>query len=192
MPALTLTTASRTTDKLNNYSYIYRVEHENVYYSALKDKIGYGPYTYINSCAHLYGNKDNRVSRLKQVLSKFEPRMMRFGRDDICVGKILPASYSWIRPGPREDPLLRDWFKNTYLNGDANAKYYSKDVGNDPVLFCFDSEDQFRRWFFDNEELQLLEQHGFKIVKRRVKSNTVVRGFAQALWRVKDLLKNNS
>jgi hypothetical protein len=78
------------------------------------------------------------------------------------------------------------------LNGDANAKYQSKAADNDPVLFCFDSEYQFKRWFFDKEELELLEQHGFKIVKRRVKSNTIVRGFAQALWRVKDLLKNNS
>jgi hypothetical protein len=58
---------------------------------------------------------------------------------------------------------------------------------HEPILFGFNNEWQLRRWFFDKTEFELLEQNGFKVVKRRIRATDVVQGFAQCLWKIKNI-----
>lgn len=173
---------------MNNYINVYRVEHSSACFPGLKEAVGMGPYTYSGQFGRVFASaRGSPFVRMCDCLRKFEPRPQRYGREDVYPNKTLHASFSWVRPGPREDPHLRDWFTATYLGGKANGTLYSDGMKHEPILFGFNNEWQLRRWFFDKTEFELLEQNGFKVVKRRIRATDVVQGFAQCLWKIKNI-----
>ena len=174
---------------MNNHINMYRMEHATACFPGLKEPVGLGPYTFTT---HFRRNflvlRDSPFEKMCDCLRKFEPRPLRYGREDVYPNKTLHASFNWVRPGPREDPHLRDWFKTAYLNGKANGTLTGEGMKHEPILFGFNNEWQLHRWFFDKTEFELLEQNGFKVVKRRVKTTDVVQGFAQCLWKIKNII----
>ncbi len=161
---------------MNNYVNIYRVEHRTLHYTNINGQIGIGPYFYTNTRAKAE-NLPPEFQELTEFIRVHEPRALRFNREDVLPGKTLPTSFNWVRPGPREDPMLRDWFRHTY-----KVRIEATEIGDmshEPILFGFDSIEQTKRWFFHKKEFDLLKKNGFYIVKRRVPKANVVFGLAQ-------------
>lgn len=130
-------------------------------------------------------------AQMANKLRENEVRPQYFGDENFLKGKALPASFSYIRPGLREDPGLRDFYRQYYLKGGPIDSPQMLDP-TDPFLFVFDSEQQLNRWFFDEEERKLLLENGFGVVKRRVAKETVIRGHAQCLWKTKNLCRQQN
>ena len=174
-----------------NYLNVYRMENSVLFYDGLTEKIGVGPYTY---CSYIYAQNPiesipDAIKMLANKLSVNEERP-RYLKRNIAPGKCLPASSSYLRPGPREDIGLREYFRNHYLGGgDINSTTLAR--YDDPFVFCFDSFEQANRWFFDGEELGLLQACGFHLIKRRIPTSQVVMGHAQGLMKIKDWLKTS-
>lgn len=73
-------------------------------------------------------------------------------------------------PSPYDDSLL---YK------EVNGK--RPDFFGGEWRFGFESETQFRAWFFDNNELTVMAEHGFKMSVYDVPKNKVVRGYCQCI-----------
>jgi hypothetical protein len=168
MLGLILTIALRVTNKMNNHVNIFRVEHKTLRYSDLAEHVGIGPYRFFNNRDNDPGIPPEALSELRSRLEKNEPRMLRFNTKKVLEKKTLPSSFSWVRPGMYEDPLLREHCLRTYTD-EKNYPIKLVHLYRDPIIFVFDSMTQLKRWFFDEIEFNLLEQSGFHVVKRRVK-----------------------
>lgn len=172
-----------------NYVNVYRMEHRQAFYGGLSENIGIGPYMFCQELRNkfIFDTLPKEIQDLNQKLLINEERP-RYLKRNIAPGKCLPATASYLRPGPREDIGLREYFKNHYLGGgDINSTTLAR--VDDPFVFCFDSFEQANRWFFDCDELDLLKICGFHLVKRRVPSTQAVFGHAQGLLKIKDWVK---
>jgi hypothetical protein len=114
-------------------------------------------------------------SELSKFLGKNEPHernIKKFkGRSHT---KLLPTSFSWERPGPCEDPILREeWLKR---------KKFRMNLESDPnLIFGFDSLEQCRSWWFDKEEIFCLGKNGFIVDEYRVKTKFILKGLRQTI-----------
>lgn len=161
------------------------MEHKKITYGDMSMPIGIGPYFFLNSNRVDY-NQRNLFDTLPDLAYRIynnEDRQLRLKRD-VLPGKCLPSSFSAVRPGPREDPGIRDYFRNYYLGGSKTMSAPMKII-DDPFLFAFNSYEQLKRWFFDDKEFKLLEDNEFTVVKRRVKKTNIIDGHAQILWKIK-------
>jgi len=173
---------------MNNYRHVYRVEHSRIIFNG----IGIGPYTFfrmtlsdiVSQCSPDITIGD--IKTCQEYITKYEPYDYQVKPLGLYKsGKTLPASYRWIRPGPREDPLLREYFKKNYLKDPENAaSEMNESWTKEPFVFAFDSVEQFRRWFFCEKELEALAKLGFILKPYKVKSDTVVVGRSQCLCKL--------
>ena len=170
-----------------NHVNVWRMEHSSLFYNDLKEPVGMGPYTYVSRYHQQVPEPQIPpvVKALSERLYNNEERP-RYLKKNIAPGKALPASASYLRPGPREDVGLREYFRDYYLGGNING---SKMVVDDPFVFCFDSIGQSYRWFFDMKEWELLEANGFILKKRRIPVKSSVLGHAQGIIKTKDWVK---
>ena len=148
---------------------VYRVEHLNDLYSKEwfdnEIQFGIGPYIYIQHGTDFMKAKFARLSELlrRNEPSNANPKKNRLAR----IG--LFATFVDRRPGPKEDPYLRD-----------KLTFDSKLIEN-PHMYGFDSMEQLNHWFHDPEEREELDKQGFGIGIYYAREPLV--GLRQALFR---------
>lgn len=178
---------------MNNYRKVYRVEHNTIKY-ALSD-IGVGPYRFFSldvMTAIRALPPQATIEDLKEcneLSLRYEPYQYHLKpKGQFKPGKTLPASDRWIRPGPREDPLLREYLKKNYLVNPEDATSGVNDkFTNDPFIFAFDSMEQLNSWFFCEKEKAALNRLGFVIKTHKFKSSDVVLGRSQCLCKIRGI-----
>lgn len=147
-----------------------------------------GPYGYLmHKLYERVGLKYEDVHELDQVLRKKE-RWSVSEKLTSILDKIkghpawesagVPASYKVHRPGPWDDPVMKDNLRKRFGPNPRSEMANRKFKG---WAFGFDSIEQFRAWFNDPEELRLLEKHGFKLRTFRVDRKHLVYGLKQ-VW----------
>lgn len=140
---------------MNNTVWIYRVVEE--------EKTNMGPYQY---CALTQDRE------LLDTLMRHEPREKerKWVKNlmDKKINKYGVASYTLHRPGITEDPLLRH-----NLNGFRRRINYWH-TG-------FRDLDQFKRWFNDEQEWNMLQKRGFKLKRIKVPARNIVQGDRQLM-----------
>ena len=151
----------------------WRVEHKELHYddrsystSPWRD-IRKGPYQCGIKSLELYD------AILKNEPSK-SPLKFKNKQFDLAFKwlKPLPASWVNLRPGPREDPYLREfWYSLSGLNCERTD-----------YIFGFDSMAKLNSWFFDDEERAILNKYDFTIGK--YKSKYCIHGYRQSIMPV--------
>jgi hypothetical protein len=166
---------------MNNYVNLWRVE--NKFYS-LADKysykdangpIGVGPYTFVHYFGDLHSNY-KPIAMLAGKLAYNEPRTRQFKNPGLHFNRTMPVFYSTTRPGPREDPEMREEFMRIYASSPKPP----------PIAFMFSTESQLKKWFDDVDEWNLLKRNHFITRKYRVPRREVIFGHNQCVWRLEN------
>jgi len=163
----------------NNKKRIYRVEHASI---RRHQNASYriGPFTYLNSIFAIENNKKLRtenVIHLKDIVSyndsaytRLYNRFMNFEKYKSL--KRVPACFSLKRPGPNEDPLLREPF----------SKISKEDKTSGKFPFCFDSIESLKKWFCCPHENKMLRRNGFVITEYRIPAKNIITGYHQSVF----------
>lgn len=151
--------------------YIFRVESRFITRRVFPDPydlnswidLGFGPY--VLSMNWIPTGR----TPLAEILRKNEPcHLLKYEYSKIEKnGRPLHAMWTQPRPGPNEDPYLRDWFKSLSRFEQLNLAY------------GFRTKEQIFDWFFDPESIRTLIDYQFDVHQYR--SKHVVHGLRQSV-----------
>lgn len=151
--------------------YIFRVESRFISRRVYPDQnninswidLGFGPYV-------LGMNWHPGIkSALTDILRKNEPcQLLNYDYGKLeKAGRSLHAMWTQPRPGPSEDPYLRDWFRSLSRSEQLNLAY------------GFRTKEQIFEWFFDVDSIRSLIDHQFDVHQYR--SKHIVHGLRQSV-----------
>lgn len=134
-------------------------------------EIGIGPYNFFSQLAH-----PNTAKQWAFHCGKHEPGEGIYKKHGINNRKLnaVPTLPSERRPGPFEDIGLRQPFIENIGR--------TKVVEGKHVVYCFDSIEQYHRWFHDPLELQFMAEHGFVLSQYVVDAKHFLRGHSQCAF----------
>lgn len=161
------------------FSDCLKTTKEKVAFSPKFDRIGYGPYTLLKVMdkehpVWAYGDWVLRQNEPENgVYAKFNVDNSKF-----VDGKLPPALWSAARPGPIEDPFLREY----WLSLPFDERVHS-------VFGCATPSDCMK-WFSDRNEVVWLAQNGFGLAEYR--SKNIKHGLKQSVMSVKHPYKLES
>ena len=148
---------------------VFRVD--NPMFRVFNMNIGLGPYHFFNTCSHPYTN-----TQWCAHTAKHEPAANIYQKHKIDARKIMfvPTLPNEARPGPFEDMVMREEFLSKVGK--------SKAANGKNVVYCFDSLDQYFKWFHDPAERLFLACNGFVLSQYIVKADLFIRGKSQCAF----------
>jgi hypothetical protein len=158
------------------------MSNKRIFRIAKNEFFGMGPYCYFN----LHTDKDSMSNEEKYlnylIISKerwFNSKVdiwEKIKKYPIFENQGIFSSFKTHRPGIWDDPVLKQSISNKY-------PYRIKDFKDKNVVYKsgFDSLQQLKNWFNDEEELSLMFSLGFRVYSKLIPTNKIFYGLKQVL-----------
>ncbi len=144
--------------------YIYRVEARFLTRRVFPDPYNLNEWTDLGIGPYILSSNwlPTVKSPLAETLRKNEPcELLNYAYDKVVKnGHPLYATWTQPRPGPYEDPYLREWFMALTIHEKLQLAY------------GFRTKKQIFDWFFDVESIKALAEHQFDVHQYRSKHIT--------------------